>query len=120
MTGAAAAGSDWERRAESFLRNQGLRPLARNFSCRLGELDLILLDGGCVVFTEVRYRRDTRHGTGAETVTPAKQQRLLRTARVWLQRHRRHARLPCRFDVVSMCHRNGSLEVDWIRNAFTA
>lgn len=112
-------GTRWERRAESFLNARGLETVARNFSCRLGEIDLVLKDQGCLVFTEVRYRRDHGHGSGAESVTVAKQRRLIRAAQVYLQRNRQQATLPCRFDVMSLWHRGGELRIDWIRNAFT-
>jgi putative endonuclease len=114
------AGSRWERRAESFLHSRGLKTIARNFNCRLGEIDLILLDGDCLVFAEVRYRNNRGYGSGADSVTGAKQAKLIRAAQVYRQRDRRRARLPCRFDVVSMRHAGGRLEFDWIRNAFTA
>ncbi len=118
--GTREAGARWERHAESFLQARGLSTVTRNFGCRVGEIDLVLLDGGCLVFAEVRYRRCRGHGSGAETVTAAKQQRLIRAAQVYLQRNPRRARLPCRFDVLSMHHAGGELEVEWIRNAFTA
>lgn len=120
MNRSRAAGTRWEREAESFLQARGLRTVARNFSCRLGEIDLVMLDGDCLVFAEVRYRRDPGRGSGAETVTSAKQQRLVRAAQVYRQRAPRHARLRCRFDVVSLCHARGTLEVAWLPNAFTA
>lgn len=120
MSRSSEDGARWERRAEEFLRRRGLEPVARNFSCRLGEIDLILLDGNCLVFAEVRYRRSGTFGGGVESITRAKQQRLVRTARLYRQRHRSRARLPCRFDVISMRHRDGALAFDWIRNAFTA
>ncbi len=94
--------------------------MARNFRCRLGEIDLVLMDGDCLVFAEVRYRHRGTHGTGAESVTAAKQQRLIRAAQAYLQRNRSHARRPCRFDVVSIGHDAGAIRFDWIRNAFTA
>ena len=86
----------------------------------MGEIDLILEDGSCLVFAEIRYRKSSFFGTGAETVSKAKQMRIIRTASRYLQYHERRATQPCRFDVVSMGHINGELEIDWIQNAFTA
>ena len=60
-------GHQWERTAESFLRNRGLKLLQRNFSSRFGEIDLIMEDGKTVVFVEVRYRKYMQHGSGAES-----------------------------------------------------
>ena len=44
----------------------------QNFSCRGGEIDLVLLDGDTIVFAEVRYRRSRRFGSAAESVNYAK------------------------------------------------
>jgi putative endonuclease len=51
-----ALGNDAERTAEQFLNRKGLAPLARNFRCRHGEIDLVALDDDELVFVEVRYR----------------------------------------------------------------
>ena len=50
-------GSEWEAAVEAWLRKSGLRPLARNYFCRYGEIDLIMRDGDSVVFIESRYRK---------------------------------------------------------------
>jgi len=111
-------GSYWERAAESFLRSRGLKPLKRNFQARFGEIDLIMLDGETLVFAEVRYRRNDRYGSGAESVTPRKQQRIIRAARLFLQYHDPQQAHPCRFDVISIGRRNGQTDFRWIRDAF--
>ena len=90
--------------------------MTRNFRCRSGELDLIMRDGEQLVFVEVRSRRHARYGTPAESVTRTKQQRLLRTAALYLQRQRPD--LPCRFDVVAILESGGEPQVEWIRDAF--
>lgn len=114
------AGACREREAEAYLVAHGLSTVARNFTCRLGEIDLIMMDDECLVFVEVRYRGNPGHGSGAESVTWAKRQHLIRAARVYRQRDRERARYACRFDVVSMRQAAGRLQFDWIRNAFTA
>lgn len=114
------AGGRWERHAESFLRSRGLKSLARNYHCRLGEIDLVMLDGAVLVFVEVRYRHRSGYGSGAETVTLAKRRKLVRAALNYLGRHRQHADRPCRFDVVSMGAGEQGPELDWIRGAFDA
>lgn len=120
MPTARQQGSRWERHAESFLRDRGLKSLARNFHSRFGELDLVMLDGLVLVFVEVRYRRVDRFGTGADSVTRAKQRRLVKAAQYFLVRHRQHRHRACRFDVVSMGAGANGTELDWIRNAFEA
>ena len=99
-----------------YLLEQGLTLVTRNFRCRTGELDLIMRDGEHLVFVEVRSRRYVRYGTPAESVTRAKQQKLLRAAAFYLQRQ--HLDLPCRFDVVAVLQPGGEPQIEWIRDAF--
>jgi putative endonuclease len=112
----AALGVRAEELCAELLRKAGLRVLARNWRCRHGEIDLVAEEGGTLVFAEVRYRRDERFGGAAESVTSAKQRRLVAAARLYLMRR---PESDCRFDVLLL----DALEVDrirWIRNAFTA
>jgi putative endonuclease len=113
-------GSRWERAAESFLRRRGLRTLARNYHSRFGEIDLVMLEESVLVFVEVRFRQSDRHGSGAETVTRRKQERLASAARHYLRHHPGQARRACRFDVVSIGPGSDEAELLWIRSAFDA
>ncbi|MBB3104652.1 YraN family protein [Azomonas macrocytogenes] len=110
------------RAAEAFalahLSRHGLRLLAQNWSCRLGELDLVMLDGDTVVFVEVRYRSHQAWGGALESVNARKQQKLIRAAQLFLQKERRWAEHPCRFDVVALDSSSPRPEPSWIRNAF--
>lgn len=106
-----------EAAAAAHLQRHGLRLLQRNFRCRVGELDLVMADGATLVFVEVRCRHNHRFGDGLESVTPAKQRRLLAAARAYLQR-RGPGDTVCRFDVVSVTKRNYRPEIVWVRNAF--
>ena len=54
-----------ERRAEAFLKRRGLKTVIRNYACKLGEIDLIALDGATLAFVEVRFRRSSSHGSAA-------------------------------------------------------
>jgi len=87
--------------AESYLTQRGYRLLARRFRLRNGELDLVMEDGGTVVFVEVRTRRGRAFGDPLESVGPLKQSRIIRAARVFLSASRLYER-PCRFDVVAI------------------
>lgn len=108
------------------LEAQGLKLLAANFRCPGSELDLIMREGDCVVFVEVRFRRSARYGGGAESVDRRKQERLGACALYYLQRHPRLARLASRFDVVaiapggsdSAAGPGGEQRIEWIRDAF--
>ncbi len=108
-----------EEQARRYLEDQGLTLLERNYHCRGGEIDLVMCDGGCLVFVEVRLRRSSRYGSGAESVDWRKQQKLIRAARHYLLA-RRAGDKPARFDVVALSGRGTQLEIQWIRNAFGA
>ncbi|RMF95541.1 MAG: YraN family protein [Gammaproteobacteria bacterium] len=112
------AGRRAEQLALAFLRRRGLRLVARNFSCRLGEIDLIMRAGACLVFVEIRYRRDSRRMTPAETIGPAKQRRILRTAQYFLQCHPRYAALALRFDLVALSGPLERVTLSWQRGIF--
>lgn len=114
MTTTGEAGRDAEARAEAYLAAQGLTCIARNYRCRLGEIDLVMRDGRTVVFIEVRARASSAYGGAAASITDAKRRRVLAAARHWLAG--RSPLPPCRFDAVL-------LEGDalcWLRGAFTA
>jgi len=115
-------GDDYEARAAHWLQQQGWRLLARNFRARTGEIDIIAQDGDCLVFLEVRARRNPAFISAAGSVDHRKQQRILRTAQWYLQRHPAMTGMPCRFDVIAFEPRQSgtSLDIRWIRGAFTA
>lgn len=103
-----------ESRAAEFLRARGLRLLARNYRCRMGEIDLIADEGGTLVFVEVRLRRNGNFGGAAESITVRKQERLIRAAQHYLQRL--PGSPPCRFDAVI----SDGVNLEWIKDAFGA
>src|SRR4051812_11513637 len=90
------AGTGAEDLCAQLLRRAGLRLVERNWRCRHGEIDLIAEEGETVVFAEVRMRSGKNFGGAAESVTVAKQSRLLAAARLYLTRRPESA---CRFDV---------------------
>ena len=71
--------------AEGHLRRSGYEIVERNWRCRQGEIDLVAREAGDWVFVEVRTRRGRQCGTPEESITPAKQRRLLRLGRAFLQ-----------------------------------
>ena len=109
-----------ENLACQFLESKGFKLLHRNFHSRFGEIDLVMQHNDSLVFIEVRYRRTNDFGSGAETITPAKQSKLIKTASVYLQQHAKMNKYPARFDVVSISGSvaTGNPEFDWIENAF--
>lgn len=117
-----ARGDHFEDQALRWLREQGWRPIQRNARFRGGEIDLIALDGEQLVFIEVRARSNHRFPGAAASVDRRKQQRLLRAAAAFLQRHPQWAAYPCRFDVIAFEPRQSAAPAQptWIRAAFTA
>lgn len=107
-----------EEMACDYLQKQGLQLLTRNYRCRLGEVDLIMRDGVALVFVEVRYRNSMAFGGGLYSITINKQNKLLRTARYYLQQKRLTDTIACRFDVIAITSQLGKLTIEWIRNAF--
>jgi putative endonuclease len=115
------AGSAGEAEAFEHLRRQGLKLLAKNWRCKGGELDLVMLDGDTVVFVEVRARRHSAWGGAVESVDGRKQQKLILAATSFLQQESRWAKHPCRFDVVAInTGSDQASRLNWIRNAFDA
>jgi putative endonuclease len=107
-------GSHWEQVALDHLQRHGLQLVQANYRCRGGEIDLILRDGDCLVFVEVRQRADLAHGGAAASITAAKQRRLIRAAQTYLLHC--SPTPPCRFDVVAI---DGG-RLNWLRNAIQA
>ncbi|HEV7165128.1 MAG TPA: YraN family protein [Gammaproteobacteria bacterium] len=112
------SGQRAEELALKTLEARGLKLLARNYSCPLGELDLVLLDQGSLVVVEVRYRRDESRGSAAETVGPEKRRKLTRATEHFLRSHADLRRKPLRFDVAAVTGEGEALAVEWIQDAF--
>lgn len=107
--------------AFAYLSRLGYHLLERNYRCRLGEIDLIMLDGSFIVFIEVKARRGTHFGVPQEAVGAAKQARIRRLAEHYLQ-CKDNEDYQLRFDVVAVSfHKAGSQVkqvIDHIKNAF--
>ena len=113
-------GNAAESLACDYLQQQGLRLLTRNYRAPYGELDLIMQDHDHVIFVEVRFRRHNHYGSGADSVTAAKQDKLIKTALYYLQQHPKQAKYPARFDVISLSAADGQTDIEWIKDAFQA
>lgn len=99
-------GHKYEQLACSYLLNQNLQLVHRNFSCKHGEIDLIMLDQDCnadmLVFIEVRYRKNRFYGHPIETVTSRKQARIVRSAWSFISDYPAFKDYPTRFDVLTI------------------
>jgi putative endonuclease len=114
-------GTRSERAAARFLRRLGYRVVGRNYSCPLGELDLVALDGRCVVFVEVRSTGTEDAERPALSVDDEKQRRLSRLALHYLREHDL-LEASARFDVLALSWPAGRREphIDHYRQAFEA
>lgn len=114
-------GKKQESLAAAYLAEKGLKLIQRNFHCRRGEIDLVMLDQQQqLVFVEVRYRSQQSFGTAVESIAPGKQEKIRRSAAYFLLAHPEFNHLMCRFDVVGISPSAGSskLQYNWIANAF--
>ena len=116
----ARLGQWGEKRAERLLANKGLKTLTRNFSCKTGEIDLVMVNADrTIVFVEVKTRADETFGPPEQSVTYSKRDKLLRTARYFLATHEIEDR-PYRLDVVAIVlGPRGSEEIRHYPNAVT-
>ncbi|WP_166268511.1 YraN family protein [Marinobacter caseinilyticus] len=118
--GKKTSGQQAEEAAARYLERRGVRITDRNVFSRGGELDLIGMDDGVLVFFEVRYRGNGSYSTSAESISYRKQQRLLKAAALYLQRHGLW-NAPTRIDVIAMAP--GFVKqyrIQWIKNAIQA
>jgi putative endonuclease len=114
------AGDRAEAIAAAHLARHGVRTVARNYRCRLGEIDLVCDDAGALVFVEVRLRRSAGYGGAGASIDFRKRQRIVAAARHYLALHAgRAGDRPCRFDAVLLDGLDET-RVEWIRNAFDA
>lgn len=113
-------GARWEDAALAHLQRSGLELIARNFSCRYGEIDLVMRDRDQIAFIEVRYRGDAEHGGGTLSVGPSKRVKLARAAALFLQQQPVLAAMTCRFDVVGCSGTPATPIFEWTRAAFDA
>lgn len=108
-----------EKRCERFLKRKGFKTLARNFRCKTGEIDRVMVDtDGALVFVEVKTRANEDFGPSESAITPNKKKRMFRAARYFLATHTIEDR-PYRFDVVTIVLSDeGRPQIRHYENAF--
>ena len=108
-----------EKRCEKFLKRKGLKTLTRNFRCKTGEIDLIMVDTDTsIVFIEVKTRASEDFSPSEAAVNFTKKKRMIRTARYFLTTHNIENRA-FRFDVVTIVlGQKGKPEINHYENAF--
>jgi putative endonuclease len=107
-------GSKYEQTAGEFLIDKGYRIIAYNYRCKLGEIDIIALDGDELVFVEVKYRASSRYGSPMEAVDYRKQNKIYMVANYYLMEQHISKYTKVRFDVVGILGK----EITLIKNAF--
>jgi putative endonuclease len=112
-------GQRGEELAAAQLEKRGYVVRERNWRCPTGEIDIVAEDGGCLVFVEVRTRRGREYGTPEESVTPAKQAKLVELAQTYLQEFDWDGDWRIDMVAVEMTSRGKLLRVDLIKNAVT-
>ena len=110
-------GQEGEQIAERFLKKKGYRLVERNYRCKTGEVDLIVLDRKVIVFVEVKTRTDDSFGSPFEAVEAHKQHKMIQAAQFFLHERKLHQR-DARFDVVGISWPGGTPVIEHIENAF--
>ncbi len=108
-------GDHYEQSARQYLEQQGLVFIAKNQRFKRGELDLIMKEGACFVFVEVKYRQNTFYGGAIYSISNKKKQRLLQAAYLWLKNnHYSSSHTQFRFDAVII---EGKIDNTlWVKN----
>lgn len=107
-------GKEKEELAAKFLARQGVKILEKNFSCRMGEIDLIGLDGECIVFVEVKYRTNTDYGYPQEAVSKYKRRKIVLVSGYYRMQNGLGDGTNFRFDIVSIL----GDKIRWDKNVF--
>ncbi|MBQ8982962.1 MAG: YraN family protein [Lachnospiraceae bacterium] len=107
-------GSKYEKKTVEYMLQNGMQVLETNYRCKQGEIDIIGKEEDYLLFVEVKYRKSVRSGYPAEAVTPAKQNRVIQTARYYLYSHNLSEYTKMRFDVAAILGE----ELQYIRNVF--
>ena len=106
--------------AADYLKKHGYTVLGRNYSCRLGEIDIIAQKGRYIVFVEVKMRKNADFARAVEFVTEAKQRRVMLAAELWLGQN--ETKRQPRFDVIEVYAPEGVLTkkpiINHIEDAF--
>ena len=113
-----AGGMQGEALVARYLRERGYQLAAHGYRSRYGEIDLIAWDGDVLCFVEVKTRTNLDMALPREYVTPQKQNKLRKTARMYLAEKRLVC--PARFDVAEVYAEHGFDEarIEYLENAF--
>lgn len=116
LTDKREKGNEAEQIACNYLAKNGYRVITRNFSCRVGEIDIIAQNGEDLVFVEVRSWHSSATVNPIQTISRRKQERVIKAAEYYLAKHVSRP-IPARFDVV-IVQLGARPDVELIQNAF--
>ena len=117
MSDSARTGKTGEDIALLYLEKTGMRLLERNYRVRGGEIDLIMDDGGQIVFVEVKTRVYSGDGSAYDAVNAAKQRHITKAAVRYLS-EKASFEAACRFDVVIIIGQPPDARLEHHKNAF--
>lgn len=104
--------------AEELLRSKGYKIIKRNFRFGKGEIDIIAKDGDCLVFVEVKSRKNLDFGEPEYSITKSKQKQLKKIAEAYFYINGIDEQL-CRFDVITIVgEKREEMKINHIENAF--
>lgn len=109
-------GEKGERLALQFLQRNGYKIITRNFSCRLGEIDIIARQGKVTVFIEVKTRSSSNFGLPQDSIKARKIKHMFRCAQFYIRNYA-NPEGDFRFDVVSIVL-GETVQIHLIKNAF--
>jgi len=108
-------GNKAELQASKFLISQNVKIIEQNFKALpYGEIDIIAKDDKTLVFAEVNYRKSASFGSAQEMVGKSKQQKIINTANIFLEKNPQYQNYECRFDVIAI----NNNDIEWIEDAF--
>ena len=105
-------GSFYEDSAKRFLSEQGVSILEVNYRCKMGEIDIIGIQGDVLIFFEVKYRKDNRYGSSFDAIDKSKQKKIISCAKYYLTVNKTDRFI--RFDAIGI---DGD-KIEWIKDAF--
>ena len=112
-----AFGKAGEDLAVRYLKKKGYKVLERNYTCPVGEIDIVARDKKTIVFVEVKTRRSMSYGSARLAITPHKRRKISMTALYYLKFNHQMGQ-DARFDVVTVYSTRDNKEIDLIKNAF--
>lgn len=117
MTDKKSLGIKGEKFAVKYLKKNKYKILLRNFSCYLGEIDIIARNDKYIIFVEVKTRNETSMLLPRASVDYKKQERIISTANFFLRKYK--TELNTRFDIAEVIFlHNGKMKINYLENAF--